>query len=100
MQATTSSVQRDPMMGASYIDQVRAQELELELAYFRVRRSTRTASPMLNETSGFARLNIGDKIQILLNIPFWRRTAAGSSSSISVGRVFWNCARSKTAAAR
>ena len=98
MQATTSSVSAIMMMGASYIDQVRAQELEL--AYFRVRRSTRTTSPMLNETSGFARLNIGDKIQILLNSPFWRRTAAGSSSSISVRRVFWNCARSKTAAAR
>ena len=68
MQATTSSVQRDPMIGASYIDQVRAQELEL--AYFRVRRSTRTALPMLNETSGIARLNIGDKIQIRLTAHF------------------------------
>ena len=75
MQATTSSVQRDPMRGASYIDQVRAQKLEL--AYFRVRRSTRTASPMLNETSGIARLNVGDKIEIRLDSTFWRRTPAG-----------------------
>ena len=83
MQATTSSVSAIMMMGASYIDQVRAQELEL--AYFRVRRSTRTASPMLNETSGFARLNIGDKIQILLNSPFWRRTAAGLAAARARG---------------
>ena len=48
------------MIGASFIDQVRARDLEL--AYFRVRRSTRTALPMLNETSGIARLDSGDKI--------------------------------------